>query len=153
MLEDVAIGETTEVVSARPGLALPVAVLLPRVAGPVVAVSVQLHREPEGRPPTVHAVAADGAIRLRQHKTVIPKEVEDAAFELAERDTALSVQDRPKAFRSSSVRPASERGFDRFRRRPVADAGFVECAGEIAERQNRRDVHERALDRGHRDPA
>ena len=68
VLEDVAVGVAAELVAPSARLAFAAAVLLPRVAGAVVAVAVELDGEPVCGPAAVDATSAGGAVGLRERE-------------------------------------------------------------------------------------
>ena len=96
MLEDVVVGVATELVASGIGLALAAAVLLPGVTRLVVAVAVELDRQPVLGPAAVHASCPGRAVRLREHEPGVAQSRQKPRFELAERDANLSMQDLPE---------------------------------------------------------
>ena len=119
------------VVAAGVGLAFAVAVVLPGVAGAVVAVAVELDGQAVGRPAAVDAVAAGGLVGLGERQAVGAQQGEEASFERAEGDVDVAPDDPAQGARSAGPRPSGQRGLDLGRGGVVADAGLVEGAGQL----------------------
>src|SRR4051794_1132951 len=149
--EHVAVRVAAELVAARVCLPLPPAVLLPRAAGVVEAVAVELDGQAVLGPSAVDAPTARNAIHDRQGQPVSAQQLEEAALQLAERDARLAAHDRAELPGARGVRP--QHGVDLPRRGAVADPGLVAGAGEVVEVERGGEVDERLRDGGDRDAA
>ena len=153
MFEDVAPGVAAEFVAAGPGFALTAAVLLPGVAGVVVAIAVELDGQPMLGPPAVDTVRAGRAVGARQHPPQLAQMLEEPRFQLAERDMHVAAHDGAELRRARAVRPAREDGVDHRRCRAVTHAHLVARARELAGREHGSQIDERARHGGDGDPA
>src|SRR6266511_533577 len=153
ILEDVAVGVAAKLVAAGARLALTAAVLLPGVARVVVAVAVQLDRQPPLGPAAVHPPPTGGAVGLRKCEAGLPHQLQEPLLELAQDDARLAAQDPAQLGRARAVRPPREDGLDLGRRGAVEDAGLVAGARELVRRQYGGEVDERAGHGGDRHAA
>jgi hypothetical protein len=101
MLADV---PAAELVAAGPGLPFPVPVELPRVAGGVVAVAVELDGEAMGGPAAVDAAAVGRAIRFGEAQAHLAQEGEEAALEGREGDADIAMEDAAEVLRAGARR-------------------------------------------------
>jgi hypothetical protein len=92
-LEDVAPGVAAELVASGTGLALAATVLLPRVAGVVVLVAVELDGKAVLGPAAVHPPPPGGTVRPGERETSLAQPCQEASFESAEGDANLSAED------------------------------------------------------------
>ena len=153
VLEDVAVGVAAELVAACARLSLATAVLLPRVAGMVVAIAVELHGQSLLGPAAVDPASAGGAVRLGQGKSVRSQQVEEAPLQRAEGDVRVAAENAAKRPSPARVRSAREDTLDLRRRRAVQHPRLVARARELVRRQDGGEVHQRARRGGDGDAA
>ena len=82
-----------ERIAPRVRLTLPASILLPRVAGPVVAVAVELVGEVVLRPAAVHPPPADRPVGLRERQAGFCQALEESSLEGAEGHANIAIED------------------------------------------------------------
>src|SRR5215207_9760936 len=152
ILVHVAPGVASELVPACPSLALALVILLPRMAGVVVAVAVELDREPVVGPATIDVPAVDAAVCLGQGKAGLSKAGNEGGLELAEAHGLVPPDDATQLPRPRPVVAACEHRLDLIWSRVKAHDGLVERTGEFVPVEDDSEVDEGSLDRGDRNP-
>src|SRR3954468_2926996 len=128
MLDHVAPGVAAELVAAGGCLAFALAVELPGVSGRVVAVRIELDGQLVVRPTTVDKATAGQTIRDRQRQPRGSGQLDECAFEMAERLALVAVEDLAERPRALAFRSPCEHSVDTFRRRPMLDRCLVDGA-------------------------
>jgi len=117
-------------------------VLLPGIAGVVVAIAEELDGQPVLGPAAVDVSAAGDAVGLRQWQAGFPQPLEEATFELAEREVHVAAEDPSEVGCPWRSRTPRERGFNLVRCCLVLDRRLVDRAGEVFGTQGCREVHQ-----------
>src|SRR4051794_387282 len=137
MLDDIAPGVAAELVAARVRLAFPLAVLLPRMAGAVVPVAVELDCEFLYRPPTVDEVAAGLAVDGWRRQVVFAQKLDERLFELAEDAVGVAPEDLAELRGVFRVASPLEDLLDLVWRRAVQDVRLMHSPSELLGGNNR----------------
>jgi len=130
------------------GLALAAPVQLPSVASVVVAVAVQLNRQPVLGPAAIDVVAAGLLVRFREREPSLFELGKESALEVAQGDLRIASEDRPQLCGASRGWPP---GQGRLRGRgpnAVPHLGLVARASELCRPESRGQVDDGARDGG-----
>jgi hypothetical protein len=132
VLGHVVVGVAPELATSRPRQALPATVLLPRVAGVVVAVAVELHGEAVVGSAAVDVAAVGDPIGDREGQPLGLEEGQEGSLEVAEPD-ALLLERLAEAASSRYVWSSGEHCEHGARLYPVANLGLVARPRQILE--------------------
>ena len=130
MLAHVAICVAAELVATGARLALALAVLLPSVPRAVVAVAIELDREPVLGPAAIHPVAAGHLVRHRQRKIVATEQVKEGTLEAALREADVAVQDAAQTSGARGIATPREGCLYMPGGRAVPDSGLMTGSGQ-----------------------
>jgi hypothetical protein len=153
VLDYVPVRVAPELVAAGAGLPLAATVLLPGMAGVVVAVAVDLDGQTLLGPTAVHSPSAGRPVGLRERESRCAQVSEEASLELAQRDANVAVQD-PAQFPSTGAgRPPGQNRLDLARRGAMTYAGLMACTCEVVYPEHRGEIDKCAGCCSHRNPA
>ncbi|HEY6771638.1 MAG TPA: hypothetical protein VI035_04200 [Solirubrobacterales bacterium] len=141
-------GVTPELIAASPRLPLSLAILLPDMPGAVVAVAVELDRQPMLRPAAVNAPSIDASVRLGLGKRCRSEPLKESALESAESNWSFSPHHPPELARAGPVVAPAQYLLHPVWRRVVTDVCLMDGAGQIVLIEDRGEVDERPLDGG-----